>query len=60
MKKLSQWMQREGVTRAEFARRMGVHRSVVTRWLDGDHIPNYLSRVKMQRVTGLTPGELSK
>ena len=33
------WAHPEGLTRAEIARRLGVHRSTITRYLDNDHLP---------------------
>ncbi len=33
------WSHPEGLTRTEIARRIGVHRSVITKYLDQDRVP---------------------
>ena len=55
------WSHPEGLTRSEIARRIGVHRSVITKYLDQDDLPPSIyedglddKRLKINRDAGLT------
>ena len=55
------WAHAEGLTRAEIARRLGVHRSTITKYLNKDHLPPSIyeddldsNRLKVDRNADLT------
>ena len=51
--KLRNWLSDNKIAVAEFARRIGVRRSAVYRYLDGDRIPK---RDAMRRIVAATQG----
>jgi ParB-like chromosome segregation protein Spo0J len=60
------WAHPEGLTRAEIARRLGVNRSTITKYLDADQLPPGIydddldgNKLKMDRNADLTKASLS-
>jgi len=53
---LSEWIVREGITRSEFAVRVGVSPSVITELCNGGH---WLGRSVAQRIERETRGEVT-
>lgn len=49
--KLDQYLEREGITAAEFARRIERGRSAVTRWANGKRIPDPESMRRIAEAT---------
>ncbi len=54
--KLGDYLQTEGITAAEFGRRIGASRSTVLRWVKGARSPDSTS---MRRVIDATSGAVS-
>lgn len=56
--KLASWLDREGVTQAELARTLGIHRSNVTFWISGAKRPHLITAARIQLETnGYVPVE---
>ncbi|HNS03725.1 MAG TPA: WYL domain-containing transcriptional regulator, partial [Anaerolineae bacterium] len=58
------WAHPEGLTRAEIARRLGVNRSTITKYLDNDQLPPSIyeeddGRLKLDRSADLTKASFS-
>ncbi|MFC3227362.1 helix-turn-helix domain-containing protein [Marinibaculum pumilum] len=53
--RLADFLKREGISGAEFARRIGVKHPTVSRYLDGQRIPR---PEQMQRIHEVTNGEV--
>lgn len=49
--RLAEYLERDGVSQAEFARRLGVSRSAVGQWIHGHTIPSGRTAVAIVRVT---------
>lgn len=50
---LGKWLSTNGVSINKFAERMGVHRTTVSRWINGHSIPNLAMRKRIAEYTGL-------
>jgi transcriptional regulator with XRE-family HTH domain len=57
--RLAAWLEREKLSPAAFAARVGVHRSTVGRWLDGAARPDWDQLTKIKEDTGgeVTPND---
>jgi DNA-binding XRE family transcriptional regulator len=57
--KLGEYIRAQGITRSEFARRMGVSAQAVNRYCDGDRIPRLPQLRKIYELTGgdVTPND---
>src|SRR4030042_1557644 len=58
------WAHPEGLTRAEIARRLGVHRATITKYLNADDLPPSIyeeddGKLKMDRAADLTKASFS-
>lgn len=49
--KLKEWLKERGMTAAEFARRVGVHRCTVFLWLHRRKEPKYRNYLKIKEIT---------
>ena len=54
---LAQWLEREGVTQQELARRLGVSQPKLHGWVHGAET-NYKNLRKLHKVTGISYAEL--
>lgn len=54
--KLSEWLEQHSMSESSFADKLGVHRSTVGRWCDGETIPR---RDQFPRIVELTLGEVT-
>jgi len=52
-KHLKAYLKREGINQNELARRLGVHRGVVSHWMTGYAKPNRNRVVKLAQLTGI-------
>ncbi|WP_085595902.1 helix-turn-helix transcriptional regulator [Thalassospira sp. MCCC 1A01428] len=50
--KLKQWLSQTQVSRSEFAKRLGVSKSVVTKWCNGEVMPRSIPLIAIYRITG--------
>lgn len=50
--KLADYLSSTGVTQADFAQRIGVHQSAVTRYVAGHRIPKPQTAMKITKATG--------
>jgi plasmid maintenance system antidote protein VapI len=55
---LNEILIRQNVGRPQFAKVMGVHESLVSRWIHRDRGVKPRHRIKIQKLTGLTHDEL--
>jgi transcriptional regulator with XRE-family HTH domain len=55
MSTLKDWLEREGISKAEFARRLGCSAATMGRAVEGTHIPHV---DLMQKIYRLTKGEV--
>jgi transcriptional regulator with XRE-family HTH domain len=54
--KLQEYMDKEGISQSELARRLGVTVGAVCRWLSGNRFPN---RPHLQRILDETKGKVT-
>lgn len=54
--KLAEWLEREKISRSEFARRIDVSPGAVTGWCDGSF---WINKDKAQRIFDETNGEVT-
>jgi DNA-binding transcriptional regulator YiaG len=50
--KLTKYLEREGLSPEQFAARLGVHRTTITRYLNGTRRPNRRQERLLMQVTG--------
>jgi DNA-binding transcriptional regulator YdaS (Cro superfamily) len=57
--KLAAWLNDRSMSAAEFADKVGVHRSTVGRWIDGEVKPSWDQLPKIQELTAgqVTPND---
>lgn len=58
MKVLGAYLDKQGLTQTEFARRIGVSQSVVSDIINGEHSPSLDTLVRISKETGLSLDEL--
>lgn len=51
-------MERQGRRSDWLARHLGVHKSQVSRWRSGMHIPHHATQIRIARALDLTPADL--
>lgn len=49
---ITEYLAREGLSHAEFARRLGVEQSTVSRWVSGERRPEWPQLARLRKVTG--------
>lgn len=49
--KLKDWLKHQGMSQAEFARRIDVHKSTITHWFQGKNHPTYNTYLKIKEIT---------
>lgn len=54
--KLSEWMERERITAAQFSARIGVSRDAVHKWMQGQRVPR---SEPLKRIYNLTRGTVT-
>lgn len=63
---LDRWLKKKEESRADFAARLEVDRTVLWRWMVGDLTPNITQGAEIERITGIKttmwarPGAFSK
>jgi transcriptional regulator with XRE-family HTH domain len=58
MERLRRYLEEEGISQAELARRAGVSQPTVWEWLNGHSLPSADSLRTLSRVTGVSIDEL--
>lgn len=52
--RITYWRERAKMSRSQLAVAAGVHKSVVTRWSNGEHLPTHASLARLAKALGIT------